>query len=278
MATITPLNPLVGVEVEGLSGAALTTRAAADQCAALLREHGVVAYRGADVDDDQLIEFSSMQGTLVVQPTGEHVRPEIQTITLDVGRTNAIIAAYRRGNFFWHIDGATDVTPQQGTFLTAREVDESGEGGTQFVSTYLAYETLSDDDKGLIDDLQVVHSFTAAQQLANPEATAAERERWATVPTRVHPLVWKRADGRRSMLLGATADTVVGWDPAEGRALLDRLLAWSTRPECVVHIDWRRGDLVTWDNTGMLHRAMPFEPTSRRLMHRTTLAGSEQVR
>jgi alpha-ketoglutarate-dependent taurine dioxygenase len=32
-----------------------------------------------------------------------------------------------------------------------------------------------------------------------------------------------------------------------------------------------------WDNTGMLHRALPFEPTSVRLMHRTTLAGEEPV-
>lgn len=278
VTSVTPITPHVGVEIVGMSGEALATRAAADQCVELLRQYGVVVYRSADIDDDQLIELSSMLGTLVVQPTGEHVRPEIQTITLDTARTNPIIAAYRRGNFLWHIDGATDVTPQQGTFLTAREVDESGEGGTQFVSTYVAYETLSDDDKALVADLQVVHSFAAAQQRANPDATVEERERWAGIPTRIHPLIWRRADGRTSMLLGATTDTVVGWDAAEGRALLERLLQHATRPEYVLQVDWRRGDLVTWDNTGMLHRAMPFEPTSRRLMHRTTLVGVEPVR
>ena len=62
-----------------------------------------------------------------------------------------------------HFDGATETTPQKGTFLAARDVDDSGEGGTQFASTYVAYETLSDDDKALIVDLQVVHSFVAAQ-------------------------------------------------------------------------------------------------------------------
>jgi alpha-ketoglutarate-dependent taurine dioxygenase len=34
---------------------------------------------------------------------------------------------------------------------------------------------------------------------------------------------------------------------------------------------------VIWDNTGMLPRALPFEPTSRRLMHRTTMVGEEVV-
>ena len=79
------------------------------------------------------------------------------------------------------------------------------------------------------------------------------------------------------MLLGATAAEVVGWPRDEGRALLDRLLERSTQPQFVLRHHWRRGDLVMWDNTGMLHRALPFEPTSRRLLHRTTLVGEEAV-
>jgi alpha-ketoglutarate-dependent taurine dioxygenase len=38
------------------------------------------------------------------------------------------------------------------------------------------------------------------------------------------------------------------------------------------------GDLVIWDNTGMLHRAQPYGEGSSRLMHRTSLAGVEAVR
>ena len=78
-------------------------------------------------------------------------------------------------------------------------------------------------------------------------------------------------------MLGATAAEVVGWPAEKGRSLLDRLLEWSTQPEFVLRHHWRRGDLVVWDNTGMLHRALPFEPTSLRLMHRTTLVGEEAV-
>jgi alpha-ketoglutarate-dependent taurine dioxygenase len=79
------------------------------------------------------------------------------------------------------------------------------------------------------------------------------------------------------MLLGATAQDIVGVDPDEGRALLARLEEWSTQPQFVLRHHWRRGDLVMFDNTGLLHRAMPFEPTSPRLMHRTTLVGIEPV-
>jgi alpha-ketoglutarate-dependent taurine dioxygenase len=89
--------------------------------------------------------------------------------------------------------------------------------------------------------------------------------------------VWTHRDGRHSLLLGATAAEVVGWPSDKSEALLERLLEWSTQPQFVLRHHWHVGDLVMWDNTGMLHRALPFEPTSLRLLHRTTLVGVEPV-
>ena len=274
--TRTPLTPHVGLEITGASGSELVDRAVADDCRSTLDRHGVVVYRGADISDVDLVSFSRMLGEVAVVPTGEHEYPEIQTITLDPSKTNAQLAGYRQGNFLWHIDGATQAVPQKATLLSAREVDDAG-GDTEFASTYAAYEALPEQDRAEIAELLVVHSFAAAQLRVNPDASNDERASWARVPTRVHPLVWTRRDGRNSLLLGATAAEVVGWSIDKGCALLDRLLEWSTQPRFVLRHHWRRGDLVIWDNTGMLHRALPFESTSQRLLHRTTLVGEEAV-
>jgi alpha-ketoglutarate-dependent taurine dioxygenase len=40
---------------------------------------------------------------------------------------------------------------------------------------------------------------------------------------------------------------------------------------------WSEGDAVLWDNRGLMHRATPYDPSSQREMHRTTLAGDEEV-
>jgi alpha-ketoglutarate-dependent taurine dioxygenase len=69
----------------------------------------------------------------------------------------------------------------------------------------------------------------------------------------------------------------VGMEPDEGRALLDGLLEKSTPPEQVYRHEWAVGDLVIWDNRGVLHRALPYDPTSPRDMHRCTLAGDEVI-
>jgi len=270
------LTETVGVEVVGCRLAELLTSDGTAATRNLLDRHGVVIYRELHVGDDDLLTISRLLGTVVVQPTGEHEHPEIQTITMDPNKTNALLASYRQGNFHWHIDGATEAVPQKATLLTAREVDPAG-GDTEFASTYAAFDALSDDERRELDGLQVVHSFAHAQSLANPDATESERQSWERVPSRIHPLVWTRRSGRKSLLLGATAQEILGRPIGEGRALLDKLLAWSTQPRFTLRQKWRRGDLVIWDNTGILHRALHFEPSSVRLLHRTTLAGDEAV-
>jgi len=274
--TINAITPTVGLEIIGMTANQLVEPDTAAEAQHALDEHGVVVYREVNISDEQLLAFSRLLGKLVVQPTGEHHYPEIQTITLDPAKTNALLASYRQGNFHWHIDGAIDEYPQKATLLTARAVDPAG-GDTEFANTYAAYAALTDDERAQIADLQVVHSFAHAQALANQDATEDQRRSWDRVPARVHPLVWTRSNGRQSLLLGATAAEIVDWPAAKGRALLERLLDWSTQPQFTLRHKWRKGDLVMWDNTGMLHRALPFEPTSVRLLHRTTLVGEEPV-
>lgn len=65
-----------------------------------------------------------------------------------------------------------------------------------------------------------------------------------------------------------------------GRALVAPAVAAdrrATRPEFTVRRRRRPGDLVVRDNTGIPHRTQPYTETSRRLMHRTGLAGEEPV-
>lgn len=274
--TLTPLAQHIGVAITDVTAADLLSDSAAATCRQALDRYGVVVYPQVNISDEQLVAFSRLLGTVVANPTAEHALPEIATITLDPAKTRATLAGYRQGNFLWHIDGATDPLPQKATLLTARVVDDSG-GDTEFATTYAAYDALPAATRDRIEHLRVVHSFAAAQRRTHPDATAEQQQAWDSVPSRIHPLVWKRRDGRRSLLLGATAGEVLGLPGPEGTALLDELLEFATSTRFTLAHHWQVGDLVIWDNTGMLHRAQRFDPTSARLMHRTTLVGEEEV-
>lgn len=274
--TVTPLGPTTGVEISGLSGSALVERSVADECLAALEQYGVVVYREAAVEDDDLVAFSRLLGDVVPLPMGAHEHREIQRITRDASKSK--LAAYREATFFWHIDGTTDEVPNRATLLTARQVTDDGTGDTEFANTYAAYAALPEADRARLESLRVVHSFAASQSLVHPDPSPHERAAWDRVPSREHPLVWTRRSGRRSLLIGSTAGAVTGLPDEEGRALLEHLHAWSTQPRFTVRHRWRVGDLVVWDNTGMLHRAQPYGEGSARLMHRTSLAGTEAIR
>jgi alpha-ketoglutarate-dependent taurine dioxygenase len=273
--TTQQITPEIGLEVTGLAGHELVDPARAAECQAALDAHGVVVYREAGIGDADLLAFTEMLGTVVIPKMGgleEH--PGVDVISLDPAESS--LAKFRRSTIFWHLDGTTDELPQKATLLTALVVADEG-GDTEFAHTYAAYGALPEDEKARLADLRVEHSLAAAQLMFTPEPTEKQRAAWDQVPSRVHPLVWRRRDGRRSLLIGSTAGRIVDLPGDESRALLDHLLEWVTQPRFVLRHHWRPGDLVVWDNTGLLHRAIPYEATSHRLLHRTTLVGEEAI-
>ena len=275
MAVITTekLGDSVGAEVRGVDRERLLRDDdLPGACLEALEAHGALVFRDLHLDDATQVAFSRRLGEVEVFGNGEH--PEIFRITLDPEKNPA--AAYLRGTFDWHIDGCTDDVPIMATMLSAHAVAEAG-GETEFASTYAAYDGLPDEEKERLGAVRVVHSFEAAQRLTNDDPSPEELAWWRRRPAKEHPLVWRHRSGRRSLVLGATTDHVVGMGRDEGRALLDDLLVRSTTPERVYRHEWRVGDVVIWDNRGVLHRALPYDPASPRDMHRTTFAGDEAI-
>ena len=237
-----------------------------------LEEHGVLVFRELHPDDAAQVAFSRKLGRVVVLGKGEH--PEIFRVTLDPEKNP--MADYLRGTFDWHIDGMTEDVPIMATVLTAHGVAGTG-GETEFASTYTAYDDLSPEEQEQFESVCVLHTFERAQRLVNDDPTPEELARWRKRPSKVHPLVWRHRSGRRSLVLGATADTVVDMDAVASRRFLDDLLDRATVASRVYRHDWSVGDMVIWDNRGVLHRACRYDPTSPRDMHRTTLHGDEPV-
>jgi alpha-ketoglutarate-dependent taurine dioxygenase len=259
---------VIGVDRDGL----LDDATLPESALAALDAHGVLVFPRLGVDDTTQIAFSKELGRVEVFGRGEN--PEIFRVTLDPKKNP--LADYLRGTFDWHIDGCTDDIPIMATILSAHAVAESG-GETEFASTYAAYDLLMDEEKERLMPMRVVHTIEASQRLVNNDPSPEELALWRKRPAKEHPLVWTHRSGRRSLVLGATASHVVGMEVEEGQALLAELLARSTSPDRIYRHEWKVGDMVIWDNRGVLHRACPYDPMSPRDMHRTTLHGDEPI-
>lgn len=276
LLTIAKLTSSVGAEVRGLEPEHLVTDDLAGPLLDALEANGVLVIPGLHLDPEAQVAFCRRLGEIDYSP-GHHPVAGIYRVSLDTTKNSS--ANKLKATFDWHIDGCTPTNgeyPQMATVLSAKHVSSNG-GETEFASTYAAYDELTDDEKTRFSSLRVVHSLEASQRRVTPDPDSEQLAKWRSWPTSEHPLIWTHRSGRRSLVLGASADHVVGMDREQGRALLDDLLARATAPGGVYRHRWSVGDTVIWDNRGVLHRAAPYETGSPREMLRTTVLGDEPI-
>jgi len=84
--------------------------------------------------------------------------------------------------------------------------------------------------------------------------------------------------GRKALFLGRRSSAyVLGLSVAESEALLDALWTHATEPRFAMCHEWKVGDVLMWNNLSVLHRRDPFDPETRRVMHRSQIKGDENI-
>lgn len=276
------LTPRIGSEIR-IGKEALLSGAHRDEIRKLLVDRGAIVMRGLHLNDEELRTVARSLGDLRLGgskrgsdgKTLTEGEAGVLKVSLDP-KVNPEYAKFLFGNHLWHMDGTYEEVPPFATLFTPYQLSETG-GDTMFASTYAAYEDLPEDEKKFLDTLRVVHTMPAALFPAKRNCTAEEFAVWSTYPERSHPLVWQHKSGRKSLALSTSAAWVEGMHPAESHDLLQRLMVHATQDKYVYRHKWQPGDLAIWDNTGMMHRAMPFEAGSKREFHRCTLNGEEPI-
>jgi alpha-ketoglutarate-dependent taurine dioxygenase len=275
--TIEPIKPLIGGLVH-VDKAHLCDDDVVHAVRDALEERGVLVFPQINVSDAEQLAFTDRLGERVNftrrVPGSDVDTEDVYKVTLDKKINQE--PDYVLGTFFWHVDGTTmDIPFPKATLISARTVASEG-GATEFANLYAAYEQLPEEEKKELEGLRVIHTLEASIRPVFGVPTEERIQRWRTMTAPMeHPLVWTHHDGRKSLLIGTHADGIVGSPGPHGRARLWRLLQWAAQPDFVYRHKWQVGDLVLWDNEGLMHRVDPYTD-EHRIMHRTTIAGKEK--
>jgi taurine dioxygenase len=244
----------------------------------------VVVFHHQKLSDPELIAFSSNFGELDPpgpNPYGEPFNkehPELNVIS-NVVENGKPVGNLGDGEAVWHADMTYIDVPPKAAMLHALEVPPPEAGGnTYFANMFTAYETLPVDLKKAIERKIAVHdaSRNSAGLLRRGYKEVTDvRE---TVGAR-HPLV--RTDpktGRKALFLGRRPGAyVLGLSVVESETLLDALWQHATQPRFAMCHIWKVGDVLMWNNLSVLHRRDPFDPKTRRVMHRSQIKGDENI-
>jgi len=226
------------------------------------------------LSEDELVAFSNQFGqaeVIVREDWQSRNRPEVIHISNMKDYFGNSIGGLGAGELDWHTDQSYVISPATGSILYMIEMPKEAPV-TFWANLQLAYDALSEEDKALVEGLDVVYDYLVRQSKYDDEPKMSSDLRIAT-PVVTHPLVNSHPlTGDRSLYLDpTTAAGIRGWDEAAGRELIDRLCAHATRPEFVYAHRWQIGDVVMWDNGFLMHRRDAFDPALSRLLKRTTL-------
>ena len=263
--TVAPVAGALGAEISGVDLARPLDGGTAAAIRRALLEHLVIFFRGQTLDPRALVAAARAFGTPARYPFVKGLDEEPLAIPV-------LKREDETANFggVWHSDTTYLERPPLGTLLYACEVPEFG-GDTLFANMYLAYESLSEGMKRMLDGLRGVNvSHKAAALAARPGAEADAPALAAEHPAvRVHP-----ETGRRALYVNpAHTRRFAGFTDEESAPLLGWLFGRQTRPEFTCRFRWTPGALAFWDNRCAQHNAVNDYAGRRRLMHRVTLEG-----
>ncbi len=275
---IKPITSEIGATVEVAPDAVLAD-GAAQLLLGALNHYNVLVFPQVHMSDDIFLALTAALGEMhenKVTDDGSAASDKgIFRIALD--KDDKTQREFILGNDFWHMDGMSYSIPVKATLLKCESAPRQG-GDTGFANLHAAYAALPEEQKKRLAGLKVGHCLSSSLRRLHENPTAEDFARWdAIFPRLEHPLVWTQESGKSALLIGSTANDIAGMAEDEGRALLRELLEWCTQDRFTYRHKWQGGDLVIFNNPGLLHRSYPYDDSAGRVMHRTTLKGREAI-
>ncbi len=275
---VRPIAGALGAEVQGVDLSSPLDDETFAEVKRAFHENLVIFFRDQQITPQQHVAFAGRFGELDIHPFAKGLDdlPEVLPVIKE--------AEDHAGNFggTWHSDVTFYEKPALGSVLYALETPAYG-GDTMFANMYMAYDTLSDGLKELLEGLTALHN---ASRSYGVDSRTTRRKAKGSKSMEIkfgldaeamveHPVVRTHPEtGRKGLFVNHVfTQRFKGWTQEESQPLLDYLYAHAVRPEFTCRFRWRNGSIAFWDNRCVQHYALNDYHGQRREMHRVTICG-----
>ena len=231
-------------------------------------KYSVLIFPGQDLTQDQHLAFGQRFGRVETDRTLDpKTTPsrfsgsfaDISNLSADgkIWGENSRQRMYKAGNKLWHTDSSFKFLPALCSLLYSRSIAPIG-GHTEFADQRAAYDGLPDAMKSRLHGLIAEHWIATSRRRSGfAEFTEEEQRRLPPVPQLLVRTIPQ--SGRKSLYVASHAGLIYGMPDAEGRELIDELIAHTTQRQFVYTHRWRPQELVMWDNRCTMHRGTDFD-------------------
>ena len=270
---IKPTIGNVGVEIHGVDLSKKVSDSLFNEIRDAFIDNGLIFFRDQNLTPEEHIRFAKQWGKININRFFAKVDGYDQV-------AEVLKEPDQKGNIGgeWHTDHSYDQIPALGSILLAKEIPNSG-GDTLFACMYKAYESLPDNMKDTIENLNAVHSsrhvFGNQSDHVKASGVKLHNSDLATQEA-IHPVIIIHPESKRKALYVNRTFTLnfEGWTVKESKPILDFLYNHATKSENTTRFRWEPGSMAFWDNRCTWHYALNDYHGKKRLMHRITIEGS----
>lgn len=231
-------------------------------------QKGVVVVKNQSFDVKQLVEFTKRFGEPVLLPEGLRFNnvvkeyPEIARVS-NILPNGELINQHSAAEY-WHNDGNFWQPGDNYIFnFLYSEIAPPVGGQTGFVDLRLAYQSLSDDVKARIEELNIM---VACKNIPDFKNASPEELK----PDAYHAIKHTHVETQAVGLYFGNANAVIdGVSESEAKEIMGYLLESVENPDFQYVHQYEPGDLLIWDNTTVMHRGMGGYMNHPRLLFRT---------
>jgi taurine dioxygenase len=270
---VRPIAGALGAEIHGIDASRELHAEVIAEIRQAWLDHLVIFLRDQQLTPDALVAFARAFGEPMEYP-------QLKGLAECPFVTPVVKLEHERVNFggVWHSDTTYLDVPPMASMLYAVETPPYG-GDTLFANQYLAYQTLSDGLKRMLDGVTGVSTSTKAEVSRTREDRLRESGATLKPLTGQHPAVRTHPEtGRKALYINvAHTSHFKEWSEDESAPLLDYLFSHQVKPEFTCRFQWKPGSLAFWDNRCAQHNPVNDYHGYKRVMHRVTLAGEKPV-
>ena len=274
--TVAPITGTIGAEISGVDLRQLDAETVTEIRQAFL-DHTVVFFRDQEMTTEEYVKFAANFGPFGLEPYVKTMDdyPEVIAVLKEASETKTI-------NFGgqWHSDWSFQESPPLATILLGIDIPPYG-GDTLFANMTLAYETLSEGMKQIIEPLIAVHS--AKRPYGTGKSLLGDTDKKSMTIIRSekaheemeHPLVRTHPETDEKSLFINPVYTIrlKGMSESDSREILQKLFKHCLQEEFKCRFRWQKNSVAMWDNRCAMHFAMNDYDGFRRELHRITIAG-----
>lgn len=270
---VVPMDAPLGAELRGVDASVPPEPDLIEPIKNVLAEYGVIVLRDQDLHDEaQQVTFTSAFGETVVPWLHGGERNtfarlgELSPRPAYTGEHPSCVYWVNGPQYYdrpddgyaqdWHADVSYLQNPLAYSFLYALETTGAGYE-TWFNNQYAVYDALDPELQRKLARASISHDF---------------KEAFPNMSGALHRIVQKHPRSGKKVVYGVPGydhGVPVGWTTAEWQPVLDLLWGFIESERFIYKHQWRKGDLLIWDNRCVLHRRGPQVKGETRILRRT---------